>query len=152
MDFVSLKHADDRVSFAQAVQRGLGRDRGLYFPERIEPLDDVDGLLALPFVERSARLLAQLTGLSLDRLGPMVEGAFDFPLDQVEVPRVPRTEPVAKGGRIAHSGTEQERADRCGQQAQAKLPHDPPVQVVETVELVHHHRPDLMQVERIGLQ
>ncbi|NRB71944.1 MAG: threonine synthase [Xanthomonadales bacterium] len=85
MQFVNLKHAQDRVDFATAVQRGLGLDRGLYFPAAIEPLADVPGLLALPFVERSARLLAQLTGLSLDLTGALVEQAFDFPIEQREV-------------------------------------------------------------------
>jgi threonine synthase len=85
MDFVNLAHPEDRVSFATAVQRGLGRGRGLYFPEVIEPLEDVAALLGLPFVERSARLLTHLTGLEADRVDALVRQAFDFPLDQVAV-------------------------------------------------------------------
>ncbi len=85
MDFVNLKHADDRVSFATAVQRGLGRDQGLYFPERIVPLDDIPRVLALPFVERSAVLLSHLTGLELSLVRQLVTRAFDFPLEQPQL-------------------------------------------------------------------
>ncbi len=86
MEFVNLKHADDRVPFARAVQRGLGHDQGLYFPERIDPLEDVPGLLALPFVERSARLLAHLTGLENATTLRLVTQAFDFPIEQPQLP------------------------------------------------------------------
>jgi threonine synthase len=85
VDFVNLAHPEDRVSFATAVQRGLGRGRGLYFPEVIEPLEDVQALLALPFVERSARLLTHLTGLEAATVDRLVQQAFDFPLAQVSV-------------------------------------------------------------------
>jgi len=85
MDFINLKHADDRVSFATAVQRGLGRDQGLYFPERIAPLDDIPGLLALPFVERSAVLLSHLTGLEASVTQRLVRRAFDFPIEQPQL-------------------------------------------------------------------
>ncbi len=85
MDFVNLLHPDDRVSFATAVQRGLGRGRGLYFPEFIEPRDDIPELLALPFVERSAVLLTHLTGLEASTVDRLVKRAFDFPLAQVPV-------------------------------------------------------------------
>ncbi len=85
MEFVNLAHDDDRVDFATAVQRGLGRGRGLYFPRAIEPLDDIDDLLGLPFAARSARLLAHLTGRPLEELEPIVTRAFDFPVEQVAV-------------------------------------------------------------------
>lgn len=85
MDFVNLKHADDRVSFAEAVQRGLGRDQGLYFPERIDPLGDISGLLAMPFVERSALILSHLTGLDGPTTLRLVSRAFDFPIEQPQL-------------------------------------------------------------------
>ena len=85
MDFVNLLHADDRVSFATAVQRGLGRGRGLYVPGFIEPREDIAELLALPFVERSAVLLTHLTGLEASTVDRLVQRAFDFPLAQVPV-------------------------------------------------------------------
>ena len=63
MEFVNLKDTSDTASFEQAVRRGLGREQGLYFPDRIPVLPDVPGLLDLPFVDRSAQILASLTGL-----------------------------------------------------------------------------------------
>lgn len=82
MNFVNLKHPDETVTFAQAVRRGLGRDQGLYFPRRIRPLEDVQGLLRLGFVERSAHLLHHLLDgeLPLDALEAIVAAAFDFPV------------------------------------------------------------------------
>jgi threonine synthase len=87
MSFVNLKHAGDRVDFAQAVRRGLGRDSGLYFPQQLKPLDDVPGLLRMPFVERSAVLLSHLTEhwLPVAQMQQLVAAAFDFPLQQVAV-------------------------------------------------------------------
>ncbi len=85
MDFVNLAHPDERVDFATAVQRGLGRGQGLFFPERIKPLADIDALLDLPFVTRSARLLAGLTGLEPTLAEALVSRAFDFPVEQVSL-------------------------------------------------------------------
>jgi threonine synthase len=85
LNFTNLKVADDRVGFAEALRRGIGRDGGLYFPDRVEPLADVPGLLGLPFAERSAQVLRVLTGdwLPAGALEALVEEAFDFPLEQV---------------------------------------------------------------------
>ena len=38
MKYYSLNHSVPKVSFSEAVIRGLAPDRGLYFPERIDPL------------------------------------------------------------------------------------------------------------------
>jgi threonine synthase len=85
MQFINLKCAEDTATFEQAVRRGLGREQGLYFPEEIPALDDINALLARPFVPRSARILAALTGLDLALVLETVHRAFDFPLPQVEV-------------------------------------------------------------------
>jgi threonine synthase len=85
VDFVNLSDSSDRTDFPTAVRRGLGRGRGLYFPETIQPLEDVDRCLALPFVDRSAELLTGLTGLESEVVGPLVGQAFDFPVEQVPV-------------------------------------------------------------------
>ena len=55
MELVNLKDSQDTASFAEAVKRGLGKQQGLYFPTNIPTLDDIDGLLEMPFVERSIR-------------------------------------------------------------------------------------------------
>jgi len=85
VDFVNLKHPDDRVGFSTAVQRGLGRDQGLYFPESITPRSDINELLRLPFVERSALLLAHLTGMAEATTLALVRRAFDFPIEQPQL-------------------------------------------------------------------
>ena len=35
MQLYNIKHNDERVSYAQAVKQGLGKDQGLFFPEVI---------------------------------------------------------------------------------------------------------------------
>ena len=87
MQLYNLKVPADQVNFAQAVKKGLGQNMGLYFPEQITPFEDVDALLDLPFVERSALVLKQLIGdeIASDTLSHLVEQAFKFgaPLHQV---------------------------------------------------------------------
>lgn len=85
MEFVNLKDASDRVSFAEAVRRGLGRNQGLYFPEHIQPFAEPESILGLDFQTRSARILARLTGLEEDQAQGLVDSAFDFPVRQVRV-------------------------------------------------------------------
>ena len=62
MNLYNIKDNSEQVSFAQAVRQGLGREQGLFFPEQLEPLADVDALLDLPLAERSARILSHLLG------------------------------------------------------------------------------------------
>jgi len=83
MQLINIKHPEDRVSFSQAVLQGLGRDQGLYFPERFELLPDVSALLKEEFVSRSALVLHHLIGdeIELPRLEKMVASAFDFPVE-----------------------------------------------------------------------
>ncbi|KAA9131474.1 threonine synthase [Marinihelvus fidelis] len=85
MRFLNLSDPSDSASFEQAVRRGLGRGQGLYFPETIPVVTELDALLDLPFAERSALLLAELTGLDVAVIRPIVTAAFDFPLEQVAV-------------------------------------------------------------------
>ena len=81
MKFYNLKENDEQVSFAQAVKQGLGKNQGLFFPEKMPSLDNVDELLALPFVERSIEVLAPFVegDLSKDELTEIVTNAFNFP-------------------------------------------------------------------------
>lgn len=67
MNLYNIKDKSEQVSFAQAVRQGLGREQGLFFPEQLEPLADVDALLDLPLVERSARILSHLLGTKCPR-------------------------------------------------------------------------------------
>ncbi|MFT4994509.1 MAG: threonine synthase [Paraglaciecola sp.] len=87
MELVNLKDSSDTVSFAQAVKKGLGKHQGLYFPTTLPTFDDIDAILAMPFVERSVEILSQLIGdeIPRDKLAGIVERAFTFdaPLAQV---------------------------------------------------------------------
>lgn len=87
MELVNLKDSSDTASFAEAVKRGLGKNQGLYFPEKIPALSDIDGLLEKPFVERSIDVLRTLIGdeLAEGELNAIVETAFSFgaPVEQV---------------------------------------------------------------------
>ena len=62
MQLYNIKDHSEQVNFAQAVKQGLGREQGLFFPETLTPLADVDALLAKPLVERSALILRHLLG------------------------------------------------------------------------------------------
>ena len=60
MLFTNLSDASEQVDFKTAVLTGLGRRQGLFFPDIIEPLNDVDQLfLAVPEAERDS-VLAKL--------------------------------------------------------------------------------------------
>lgn len=87
MELVNLKDPSDTANFAEAVKRGLGKQQGLYFPEHIPTLDNIDALLDKPFVERSIDVLRALIGDELNNgeLEAIVETAFAFgaPVEQV---------------------------------------------------------------------
>ena len=88
MNLYNIKHPEEQVNFAQAVRQGLGKDQGLFFPEMIPALTNIDELLALPLVERSQKILGTLIGEELPKatLDAMVKNAFTFtaPLEKVE--------------------------------------------------------------------
>lgn len=87
MELYNLKHPSQVVSFTQALKLGLGRDRGLFFPTAIPVLDDVDSLLALPFVARSKKILGAwlASELGQDTVDSLVENAFNFELSLAKV-------------------------------------------------------------------
>lgn len=86
MELYNLKHPSQVVSFTEAVKLGLGKDRGLFFPKSIPSLEGIDSILALPFVERSKKIIgawlaSELGQETVDRL---VEKAFNFELPLVQ--------------------------------------------------------------------
>ena len=83
----NLKDHSEKVSFIQAVKTGLGRDQGVFFPENLNPIADIDALLELDFVTRSSKILSHLIGdeLSSEQVAAMVARAFNFDLKLVEV-------------------------------------------------------------------
>jgi len=87
MNLYNIKHPEEQVNFAQAVRQGLGKEQGLFFPENIPHLSNIDELLALPQVERSQKILGALIGEEIPQaqLAQMVRNAFTFPAPVVKV-------------------------------------------------------------------
>jgi len=79
--FYNLKENDEQVSFAGAVKQGLGKNQGLFFPETIPALENIDELLAMPLVERSVQVLYPFVegDLTKAQLTDIVTSAFNFP-------------------------------------------------------------------------
>jgi len=86
MQLTNLKVPAEQVSFLQAVRQGLGQQQGLFFPTQWPQLD-IDHLLNLPLVQRSAEILSALIGdeLSPQQVRDMVSQAFTFPAPLVAV-------------------------------------------------------------------
>lgn len=78
MELFNLKDHSEKVSFSQAVVKGIGRDQGLFFPDHIEPLANINELLDMPLAERSAKILRHLIGDEIPTLEAIVKDAFTF--------------------------------------------------------------------------
>ncbi|OTQ58316.1 threonine synthase [Gilliamella sp. A7] len=83
MKLYNLKDHSEQVSFAQAVQQGLGKGQGLFFPEQLPKFSDaeIESLLNMDFVTRSAKILAAFIGneISDNDMHRLVQNAFQFP-------------------------------------------------------------------------
>ena len=81
MKFYNLKENDEVVSFSGAVKQGLGKNQGLFFPQEIPKLDNIEELLAMPLVERSVQVLFPFVSedLTKEQLTDIVTSAFNFP-------------------------------------------------------------------------
>jgi len=80
VELVNLKDSSDTASFCEAVQKGLGKNQGLYFPKEIKPLTNISELLAMPLAERSIHILSHLIGDELphNKVAEFVNNAFTF--------------------------------------------------------------------------
>lgn len=87
MNLYNIKHPEEKVNFSQAVRQGLGKDQGLFFPEKLPHFDDIDSLLALPLVERSQKILSALIGeeIPAEKLAQLIKNAFTFPAPVAKV-------------------------------------------------------------------
>jgi threonine synthase len=87
MQYINIKHPEQKLSFPRAVITGLGKDQGLFFPEQLEPLADIPALLDLDFTGRSTAILQTLIGdaMPAEVIGDCVEKAFNFPLNLTTV-------------------------------------------------------------------
>ncbi len=82
MKLHNLKIPSEKVNFKQAVIQGIGQQRGLFFVDSFKPLKNIDEILAMGFVERSAHIIHHLIDeeLPLDKVKKMVTAAFNFPI------------------------------------------------------------------------
>ena len=80
MNLYNIIDHSEQVSFKQAVKQGLGRGQGLFFPESITPLDNIDALLEMNLVDRSTEILSHLIAdeLSKETVHNIVSNAFTF--------------------------------------------------------------------------
>lgn len=87
MKATNLSDASESVTYAEAVQRGLGRKRGLFFPDAVPPLGDPSVLLEMSQVERATHVLGAWVGDELDAhtLRGICTRAFPFPAPLVQV-------------------------------------------------------------------
>lgn len=87
MELFNLKHPSQKVSFSQAVQLGLGKERGLFFPSKIPKLDNIADLLAMPFVDRSQAIIHAWLKDEIDKSisDKWVKAAFNFPLPLIKI-------------------------------------------------------------------
>lgn len=81
MKLNNLKDETQVVSFETAVNTGLGRNQGLFFPKKITPLDNIDELLKLDVFERNFQILKPFVSESIndETLSNIIEKTFSFP-------------------------------------------------------------------------
>lgn len=83
----STRDRSSKATFAQALTRNLAPDGGLFIPEKLEPFQDIEALLALPWQERCIEIITRLLGDEFNRndLAEVAREAFDFPVPLVQV-------------------------------------------------------------------
>ena len=86
MQYYSLKNKSIKSSFKQAVLGGIAEDKGLYFPNKIEKLNEkfYNDLINLSELEISFEVMKQFVGkeINSNKLIEILEDtiSFDFPL------------------------------------------------------------------------
>jgi len=86
MRATNLSDGTEVVSFSEAIRRGLGRGRGLFMPDAIPHLPDVDGLLRSDPHTRAVRVLSTLVDeIDESTLADIVEKAFTWIVPLVPV-------------------------------------------------------------------
>ncbi|MEM6718099.1 MAG: threonine synthase [Bacteroidota bacterium] len=90
MNYYSLHHNSPKVSFKEAVIRGLAPDRGIYFPENITPLseDFIQNIDAYSHEEIAFEAIQQFVGdeIPTEVLKEIIDEtlSFDFPVVPIE--------------------------------------------------------------------
>lgn len=87
MHYINIAHPEQVVSFTEALVIGLGRDQGLFFPEKLSSFDDIQELLEMDFISRSTAILQYLIGpaMSVEDIRESVVSAFNFPVELKQV-------------------------------------------------------------------
>ncbi len=80
MKLHNLKIPQQKVNFKQAVIQGIGKNRGLFFVDKITAIKNIDELLEMDFVSRSSHVIHHLIEgeLPYDEVYRMVKAAFNF--------------------------------------------------------------------------
>lgn len=80
MNLYNIIDNSEQVSFQQAVKQGLGRGQGLFFPDSIKPLENLEILLKMNLVDRSTEILSHLIGDELSKVDihSIISKAFTF--------------------------------------------------------------------------
>ncbi len=88
MRYSNIRLTTEQVNFKQAVMRGLGQNQGLFFPDQIPVISNLEELLEQDFISRSCEILQPYLAdvLRPDALQEMLEKAFNFDLSLVPVP------------------------------------------------------------------
>lgn len=90
MNYYSLNHKAPKVSFEEAVVKGLAPDKGLYFPEAITKLPDTffQNIEKMDNVTIAYEVIQQFIGNEIpeNELKAILEDVlnFDFPIEKVE--------------------------------------------------------------------
>lgn len=87
MDLVSTSNSDLHANFATAVEQSLPIDGGLWTPNQLEPLPNIDQVISLPWLQRCAAILTHLLGdeMAASEIEALVNQAFDLELPLVEI-------------------------------------------------------------------
>lgn len=82
MKLVGTRSCEDRSTFLAAAAGSTPEHGGLFVPERWPRFEDVDALLALPWLARSTVILERLIGdeLAADDVRAIAREALDFPV------------------------------------------------------------------------
>jgi len=87
MILTSTRDPRTRARFGEAMTQNLAPGGGLYIPVTLPVFEDVDQLLALPWMERSIAILQRFLGDEYGEaeIAAVARDAFDFPVPLVQV-------------------------------------------------------------------
>lgn len=84
MKLYNIKIKDEIINFCQAVKQGLGKKKGLFFPEKIPEFtfDEINKMLEMDFINRSYKIInafinEEIHGFTLHNI---LKKSFSFPI------------------------------------------------------------------------